>query len=367
MVGAPLRYVAWIERNTAAILVGCALVFLAAAYHAAYDLPLRADFTYLLPANAPAVHDAEKLAARTPARDTMLVLIVAADAERRAVAAAQATAAIERIGAEYIERVEADDAELRAFISAHRYLFVPLAELEHAREVVALRKNPLLVDLEDDELHAKQQAAEARLARSAHISADGKSQVLIIRTAFRATDVDRDIYLMNRLEAIAADVTRETGVTVGFAGGPTVTVAEHAALSRGIMLSSVITFVLVALLLLVHLRSVRILALVSANSSSRPSSRSGSRRSPSDTSTPRPPSSARSSRATVSTTASCSSHAISRSAASPTRPPRWRSPSTRRCARRSSPRSARRSRTAHSRRPRSAASPTLRGSAASAW
>ena len=270
------RYVGWIERNASAIVVGCALVFLAAAYHAAYDLPLRADFTYLLPANAPAVKHAEQLAARTPARDTMLMLIVAPDAERRAAAVGQAAAELARISAVYVERVESDDAELRAFVAAHRHLFVPLEELSAARDALARevdkRKNPLFIDLDDegrgglDELRTKQHAAEARLAKSAHVSADGKSQVLIIRTAFRATDVDRDLALMGQLDAIAEHVrAAHPGVTVGFAGGPVVTVAEHGALSRGMLLSSLITFVLVAFVLYLHLRSVRMLLLLSAN------------------------------------------------------------------------------------------------------
>ena len=270
------RYVGWVERNASVIVVACALVFLAAAYHAAYDLPLRADFTYLLPTDAPAVRDAEKLAARTPARDTMLMLIVAPDAARRAAAAGQAAAEIGRLSAEYVERVESDDAELRAFVAAHRHLFAPLGELAAARDALARevdkRKNPLLVDLEDeergglDELRTKQHAAEARLAKSAHVSADGRSQVLIIRTAFRATDVERDLVLMEQLDAIAKRVQDASpGVTVGFAGGAAVTVAEHGALSRGMLLSSLITFVLVALVLYLHLRSVRMLLLLSAN------------------------------------------------------------------------------------------------------
>src|SRR4029079_5640808 len=54
-------------------------------------------------------------------------------------------------------------------------------------------------------------------------------------------------------------------VTIGYAGGPAVTVAEHAALTRGMVLSSLITMLLVGLVLFVHLRSVRMLFLLTIN------------------------------------------------------------------------------------------------------
>ena len=88
---------------------------------------------------------------------------------------------------------------------AHRHLFVPLADLEAARDALARRikaaklaANPLYVDLDDDapdadrdkqqldELRAKRRDAEARLDRSSNVSADGKIAMIQIRTAFRA-------------------------------------------------------------------------------------------------------------------------------------------------------------------------------------
>lgn len=83
-----------------------------------------------------------------------------------------------------------------------------------------------------------------------------------MQTAFRATDVERDRRLMAALNEVADDVLMtQPSVSIGFAGGVPVAMAEHGALSRGVMLSALITFALVSLVLWLHMRSVRLLAL----------------------------------------------------------------------------------------------------------
>ncbi|MBS1124326.1 MAG: putative rane protein, partial [Deltaproteobacteria bacterium] len=256
------RYIAWIERHVTAILVVATLAVLGATYLVMFELPLRADFSYLLPKDAPSVRAAEQLAGRMPEQDTMLMLIVAPVPAMRETAATQALAGLATLDKDLMERVDSDDADVRDFIAAHRHLFAPLAELEAARDALAThiaaakqRANPLFVDLDDpdpappaalDEMRAKQREAAAKLAKPAYISADGRTQVIILRTAFRATDVARDLRLMGSLDQLATRIQlAHPGTTIGFAGGPVVTVAEHGALTRGILLSSVITFVLV--------------------------------------------------------------------------------------------------------------------------
>ncbi|MEO8702375.1 MAG: MMPL family transporter [Kofleriaceae bacterium] len=268
------------QRRRGVILAGAAIAILGSIYLAAFHLPLQADFSHLLPADAPAVRDAERLAQRMPAQDTMLMLIVAPDAASRAAASTQAAAGLRAIDAELAERIEDDDVATRTFVRDHRYLFTPLADLELARTALTKRiadakaaANPMFVQLDEPQpdltlakLKLKQRAAEARLARSANVSSDGRTQVLVIRTAFRGTDVERDLRLMKLLDTLAVQVQIDhPAVSVGYAGGPVVTVAEHSALTRGMMLSSLITMVLVALVLFVHLRSVRILVLVTLN------------------------------------------------------------------------------------------------------
>src|SRR5687767_9612466 len=266
------RYVQWLVRHLTAIFVASAVLVGASIYLAAYHLPLQTDFSALLPADAPSAIAAEKLAQRAPARDTMLVLIVAPDAKSRAAAAELASTRIAALDKDLVERADASDAATRDFVREHRHLYVPVAELTAVRDALAkqieaakLRANPLFIELDEpepvstaelDELRAKQREADAKLARDRHVSADGRSQVIVVHTAFRATDVNRDRELMRSLDGISAEIrTQNPFVTVAYAGGPAVTLAEHAALSRGIMWSSIITALLVSLVLFLHLRS----------------------------------------------------------------------------------------------------------------
>src|SRR5688500_1241538 len=237
------QYVQWVQRHLTAIFVASGLLVGVAIYLAAYHLPLQTDFSALLPADTPSVRAAEKLAQRAPARDTMLAIIVAPDATSRAAAADKIAAGIRALGPELVERAESDDSATRSFVREHRHLYVPVAELTAVRDALAtqiadakLRANPLFIELDDeapvpdprlDELRAKQRDAAAQLARDKHVSADGRSQVIVIHTAFRATDVDRDRKLMGALDELALQVAGEHPfVTVGFAGGPAVSLAE---------------------------------------------------------------------------------------------------------------------------------------------
>jgi predicted RND superfamily exporter protein len=276
------RYVGWLERRARAVFAVSALLVAASVGLIAFRLPLRSDLSDLLPADTPSVRAARAIEARLRAKDTLLMLVVAPDAAERVAAASEAIAGARAIGPDLVERIEADDAEARAFLRERRHLYVPLADLVAARDALArriqdakARANPLLVRLDDeteaadpslDELRRRQRDADARLSRSAFVSADGRTQVVIVRTSFRATDVERDVRLQQALDEVAARVrARHPSVEVGFTGGVTAAVAEHRALARGMLWSSLISGALVVLVLLLHLRGLRLLTLLMAN------------------------------------------------------------------------------------------------------
>jgi len=261
------------------LLVGL-LAVAGSGYLAAAHLPLRADFSYLLPADAPSVKAMHALAERMPARDTTILLVVAPDAATRAAAIREAAEGLAAIDRSLIERIEVDDKETRDVIRAHRHLYAPLPDLVAVRDALAVRiatgkqkANPLMIDLDDppppdalDALRDKQKTAAARLDAPDHVSADGKTGVIVIRTAFVATDVEKDHALEGKLDAIIAQVERaHPGTQLGLAGGIPTTTAEHRALIKGVLLSTIITVVLVALVLFVHLRSMRMLVLLTSN------------------------------------------------------------------------------------------------------
>jgi uncharacterized protein len=276
------RYIAWLKRHTWAVIAGHVAVLGIAVYLIAFRLPLYADFSYLLPQDAPAVVDLRRLEARIKATDTMLVIVQAPTSEVRAAAVTELAAGVRALPRDLVETVETDDAEIRGFLRANKFLFVPLPDLERARVALAhrisaakLEANPLYVDLDDqatdatgnqhelDDLRAKRRDAEAKLVHSSHVSDDGKSAMVEVRIAFHTTDVDRGKVLLGRLADLRArTMAAHPGAVVGYTGSIVTAVSEHGAISNGILLSSLITAVLVALVLALYFRSATLLVLL---------------------------------------------------------------------------------------------------------
>ncbi len=276
------RYVAWLRRHVVAVIGGHLAVLGLAAYLIAFKLPLFADFSYLLPQDAPAVKDLRRLEARVKATDTMLYVVEAPNPAVRATVVKELAAELRALPKDLVTEVEDDDVEIRDFLRAHRYLFVPLADLLRARDALAerihsakLHANPLYVDLDDDapadaaaqkqldDLRAKRRDAEARLAKSSHISADGKVGMLEVRIAFRTTDINRGKVLIKRLEAMREHVVAtHPGVVLGYTGSIVTAVSEHSAIFNGIVLSSLVTALLVGLVLALYFRSATLLVLL---------------------------------------------------------------------------------------------------------
>lgn len=219
------------------------------------------------------------------AKDTALVLVSARDPETREIVTARVAEYLRALPKDLIERVETDDAEIRAFLGEHRHLFVSVADLTRARDALARRveraklaANPLFIDLDEDpaaaerdrklldDLRARRDAAEAKLERSSFVSEDGKIGLIRVHTAFPARDIARGERLVAEVAKIRAKVIApSSGVDVGATGNVPATVAEHRALARGILWSSVITAVLVGLLLVVYLRRLALLVMLTVN------------------------------------------------------------------------------------------------------
>lgn len=277
------RYVAWLKRRALAVIAVHLLVFAGAIYLIAFRLPLFADFSYLLPQDVPAVKDLRKLEARVKASDTVLVIVRATTPEARAAATQKMIDGIVAAQSPLVARVSGDEVEIREFLKERRHLFVPLEELEQARDALReridrakLEANPLFIDLDDkdpedeerdkkrlDELRAKRREAEERLARPTNVSVDGLIAKIEVATTFHSTDAKSAKQLLALAKSVRADVEAQVpGVEIGFTGGPVTALAEHRAIASGIVLSSIVTTVLVSLLLALYFRSATLLALL---------------------------------------------------------------------------------------------------------
>jgi predicted RND superfamily exporter protein len=276
------RYVAWLRRHVVAVIVGHVAALGLAGYLIAYKLPLYADFSYLLPQDAPAVVDLRRLEARVKATETMLYVVEAPTPEVRAAVVTELAAKLRALPKHLVTGVEDDDAEIRGFLRDHRFLFVSLDDLQKARDALAerikaakLHANPLYVDLDDDhatdaaaqkqldDLRAKRRDAEARLDRSSHVSKDGKVAMLEVGIAFHTTDIDRGKELIGYLEKMRRELmAAHPAVVMGYTGSIVTAVSEHSAIFNGIVMSSIVTALLVGLVLALYFRSATLLVLL---------------------------------------------------------------------------------------------------------
>ncbi len=278
------RYVAWLKRHTFSIVVASLLLFVGGIYLVLFHLPLRADFSYLLPQDAPAVRDLRKLEARVKASDSVLVIVDAKTPADRAAAVTTLADGIRAFPPTLVEHVTVDQVEIKTFLEAHRHLLVPLADLERARDALGrriaqakLEANPLFIDLDDEkdpaaeakdkreleELQAKRRQAQASLDRLSNVSADGKIAILQIRLPFRSTNAERGEELIGALDKLRSDMAAtHPNVKIGFTGSVITAVAEHRAIATGMLLSSLITGLLVGGLLALYFRSATLLALL---------------------------------------------------------------------------------------------------------
>ena len=208
--------------------------------------------------------------------DTVLIIIDAKDGEARAQAQAQMLAGIQKIDPGLVAMVEGDDPEARAYAKAHRFILVDADTLTQIRDALdahvkkaKVRANPMFIDLDDtredadkvDELRKKRHDLLASLDRPRNVSADGKMAMLQVRTGFVGTDAGKGRALLDALAAVRASV-HVPGVDIGITGGVVAAVAEHDAIFKGMVLSSVITTLLVALVLALYLRSARLLLML---------------------------------------------------------------------------------------------------------
>jgi predicted RND superfamily exporter protein len=265
------------------VLLIAAVVFAGSSLLAAARLRLVADLSSLLPPDAPAVRDLQRLNQRVLTRDTALAIVVAPDPGIRAAAVLQFAEGARAISRDLVQRVDHDDEETRAFFRARKQLYLPLPDLIEARDALArvkqrtnLARNPLFVDLDDEpdpvapdaalrSLIARSQQVDTRLERSSFTSM-GTIGLVVIGTAFSTTDVDRGRRLLDQLVRLRAEVmTAHPGVVIGFTGGVVTTLAEQRALVTGVMWSSIITAVLVVALLLGYLRSSSLVVMLVVN------------------------------------------------------------------------------------------------------
>ncbi|HEY1534214.1 MAG TPA: MMPL family transporter, partial [Polyangiaceae bacterium] len=193
-----------------------------------------------------------------------MIGIEAADPKLRAAAADELLSRASRLDSSLVSGVTFDEKAARDFAWSHRWLFAPLSEIEAARDSLQAkldRASPFDLGLDDSEDVATtgvdslqkrlDDAKQAARDPGTFVSKDGRLQLLLLRTTFSAGDVDRGRALTATLRREASTVEQaHRGASIGLSGDVVTTLAEHDALLRGMLASTVATVVLVIAALL---------------------------------------------------------------------------------------------------------------------
>tara|TARA_R110002096_G_scaffold436100_1_gene667746 strand:- start:117235 stop:119715 length:2481 start_codon:yes stop_codon:yes gene_type:complete len=278
--GVPLRgsrYIRWIDRYKYAVI---ALSFVVAGLSAyvASALPLRSEFSNLLPPDRASVRDLNQLKKRIRTFGTIFVVVDGKTPESSAAAAKLIKPQLHALDQDLVSRVLDDDADSRAYFWNNRFLFASLADLNEAVDTLSaklqdakLDANPLFIDLDDeedavpngtqaskgDELIARLDKAEAEFTGDgAYVSPDGLVHLFVLRTTTPSTDFARSTKLLERLSELSREgETAFPGVKIGLTGNVVSAYYENRSIMRGILVASVITASLIALLLLAYFRA----------------------------------------------------------------------------------------------------------------
>jgi predicted RND superfamily exporter protein len=239
----PVLVFSWI------LAVACAIV--------TSRLPLQGDFSALLPPKTESVQHLRALEKRTLVLASYMVGIESDDPAQRAGAAQMLRERFEAIDPRLVSGVTADDDAARQFAYKNRFLFAPLDQLVKAH--AALDKkiadvDPMYLSLDDDDANGAttddlskwmDDAKKEADTSGVFVSKDGRLQMILVRTTFDAGDEKGQELNAILNGAIAEARAAFPHATVGMAGDVISTQAEHRALVKGVLESTLATMALV--------------------------------------------------------------------------------------------------------------------------
>jgi predicted RND superfamily exporter protein len=262
------RLAGWLSAHRRAVLA-VAVVAAVTGGLLASRLSVQSDISHLLPPTELSVRHLRALEKRAQVFATYQIGVESDDGAARARAAEWLRERFQRIDRDLVASVLFDDRAVKRFGFAHRFLYADIADLEAARDALRAElraENPLLVPLDGEASpDQKLRSLEDKLARAEReanatggmVSADGRLQMILVRTTFTSGDLDRGEILTAQLESVIAEAGRTfPSVSVGMTGDVITTRAEQLGLIHGMVLATAITVALVFAALLAFYRSL---------------------------------------------------------------------------------------------------------------
>lgn len=272
-------YVEFVTRHAKSVVLFFAALTLGSGLLAA-RLPLRTEFSWLLPDDQPSVIALHKLTQRRPSTAVIEVGIASAEpAATERFAKALAERLRTALPPDLLREVDEDDSLVRRFIWQNRHLYASLADLQRAHEALAARiekeqaaHHPLLIDFEDkppssadnrplDDLLARMKDAQQRAeGKAGYVGEGGRLRMLVVRFRFGDTEPEKGriaLRILDQTVAALAPAQFHPSLTVGYAGDPVTAALEHDLILGDMVTTTLLCLALVLGLLFVALRSFR--------------------------------------------------------------------------------------------------------------
>jgi predicted RND superfamily exporter protein len=275
------RYASWVERRRAWILV-VALLLTAVGGVLASRLPLKADFSELLPEQAPSVRILNQIQERMGGISTLVVAVEGGDWKARQQFVERAVELLRaRIPSDQLSYIDYKITDARKHFEDKRYLYVDLEDLVKLRDRLKAkiedeRRRKLIIDLEDrppyefqiDDIKKKY---EDKVADYDHfpdgyfITPDRTLQALLLRVPQSGMADAGTEDLVRRVKSVLSEIRpQEQGYQILIGGDPVTALEERAGIVEDLVVVSVSCILLIILSIVLYYRSARSVLLIAA-------------------------------------------------------------------------------------------------------
>jgi len=249
-------------------IVAIGLLCAAASVPLVAKLKLNSDWTALLPRDRPSVRDLEMAKKRVGGMSTLTVALTSRNTQALQRFAKDLVPRVKRLKPIGVRAVDWNVGAYENFVRAHRHLYADLEDLEKIRDALKersdyerLRRNPLYIDLGDDEpqslqemvseLERKERTLDTKLRRypgGFYLHPKGDFLVFFVRTDIGGGDGRKVNRLLNAIRSETKALNPASyapDLKVDFGGDLIGAREEHEAIAQELVIATVLTTVLV--------------------------------------------------------------------------------------------------------------------------
>jgi predicted RND superfamily exporter protein len=246
--------------------LGLVLVLGGVAAMVASSLRFNAQFSALLPEDAPELLEVREVQKRAGGTVEMVIAVSGGDEKKRLAFARELVAKLKHKA--WVQRANVEFPV--EFFRDRRMLLLPEKKLRQLQETIdeeieraKARANPLYVDLEDDEDQEKpwsevDRTTDDKLPRRTFTSSDGQHLFVRIKPEGSSSDMGGGKVVLSKIKETVSLVGPERrGVEVRYAGGLVANQEQHSLMTTDLKRASLFALGLILVLLTMHIRRMR--------------------------------------------------------------------------------------------------------------